>query len=114
MTSSKALSGGAGHQHAERGADSEAAEEAMTDEERPNARPRLKYQAGFKRIFAVLAVCWVALCLIAVAATLHGPQNQLDDAFVGVLLAAAVIVPALGYVFFFRVVPWIIEGFRKK
>jgi hypothetical protein len=29
-------------------------------------------------------------------------------------LAAAVIVPALGYGFFFKVIPWIIEGFRKK
>jgi hypothetical protein len=29
-------------------------------------------------------------------------------------LVAAIIVPILGYVFFFKVVPWIIEGFRKK
>jgi serine/threonine protein kinase len=30
---------------------------------RAKARPRLKYEAGFKRIFAVLAVCWVAYYL---------------------------------------------------
>jgi hypothetical protein len=29
-------------------------------------------------------------------------------------LGVLVIPPALGYVFLFRVVPWIMEGFRKK
>ena len=49
-------------------------EEAMTDEERPKVRARLKYEAGFKRIFAVLAVCWAALCLILVAVVSRGPD----------------------------------------
>jgi hypothetical protein len=71
----------------------------MTDEEQPNARARMKYEAGLKRIFAVLAVCWVAAC---VAVAMHNHDAE--------VLAAAVLWPALGYAFFFKVLPWIIEG----
>jgi hypothetical protein len=55
------------YKHAERVADSEGAEEAMTDEEKlggaeqPVSRPRLEYEEGFKRIYIVLVVCGVAL-----------------------------------------------------
>ena len=87
----------------------------MTEEERPKGR--MKYEAGFKRIYAVLAVCWAGFCVFVVAAILHrrhGPLRPGDETAVGIFLAAAVIVPALGYGFFFKVIPWIIEGFRKK
>jgi Na+/melibiose symporter-like transporter len=102
------------HQHDERGQDSEGGDEAMTDEERP--KTRMKYEAGFKRILAVLAVCWAVFCLIVVAAIFQhrqGPLRPGDETAVGIFLAAAVFVLVLGYVFFFKVVPWIIERFES-
>ena len=35
-------------------------EEQLVEKEQPTARPRLEYE-GFKRIYIVLVVCWVAL-----------------------------------------------------
>jgi hypothetical protein len=96
------------------GANPEASGVTMTDAEQPKASAWMK---AFKRIFAVLAVCWAVFCLIVVAAILYRRQGQLrsgDVTAVGIFLAGAVIVPALGYAFFFKLVPWIIEGFRKK
>lgn len=36
-------------------------EEQLVEKEQPTARPRLEYEEGFKRIYIVLVVCWVAL-----------------------------------------------------
>jgi len=33
----------------------------LVEKEQPTARPRLEYEEGFKRIYIVLVVCWVAL-----------------------------------------------------
>ena len=63
-----------------------------------------------KRIYAVLALCWVAYCLLFVDAITHGTWFRRHDAFV----LRGIIVPCLGYVFFFSFVPGIIAGFRNK
>ena len=87
----------------------------MTDEEQPKVRARLKYEAGFKRIFAVLAVCWLAYYLWpGIVVIVRG--GYINVGSLVSRLAVAVIVLALGYIFFFffRVVPWIMEGFRNK
>jgi hypothetical protein len=73
----------------------------------------LKYEAGFKRIFAVLAVCWVAYFLWpGIAVIVLG--GYIDVGPLVSRLAVAGIVLVLGYIFFFGVVPWIMEGFRNK
>jgi hypothetical protein len=71
------LSGSAGdHEHAERGADSEGSEEAITNEEKlgeeeqPEARAQIKYKEGLKRIYVVFVVCWVAFFLMFPIASL--------------------------------------------
>jgi hypothetical protein len=65
----------------------------------------------------VLAAFWAGFCLFVVAAIFYQRQGSLrsgDEKAVGIFLAAAVIAPALGYAFFFKLVPWIIERFRSK
>jgi hypothetical protein len=76
----------------------------MTDEERRKVRARLQYEAGFKRIFAVLAACWVAYYLWpGIAVIVRG--LYIDVGSLVSRLAVAVMVLVLGYIFFFGVVP---------
>jgi len=64
----------------------------------------LNYQRGFKRLFAVIAVCWMAFWLWA--ASQSPPQSY-------TLIIIAFAVPAAGYALFFTVVPWIARGFKS-
>ena len=89
-------------------------EEQVDEEEQPEAtRPRLKNEDGMKRTWVVLSACWVGfLLLFPLGAILQRGPNPLTEHTVG-FLAAAIIPPALGYLCLFRVIPWIIEGFRN-
>jgi hypothetical protein len=71
----------------------------------------MNYERGLKLIYAVLVVCWIIFCvggLIAVA------NSEATDREMGILAfsAIAVVVPILGFALLFRVVPWIIRGFK--
>jgi hypothetical protein len=68
----------------------------------------MNYERGFKRIYAVLAVCWIAVYipyLINISRN-NGLPTTLAFAL-GVVLQLT-----LAYLFCFRIVPWIIKGFR--
>jgi hypothetical protein len=65
-----------------------------------------------KIIFAVLAVSWVAYYLrLGIGVIERG--GFIDVGFLVGRLAVAVVVAALGYVFFLLFVPWITERFRN-
>jgi len=71
----------------------------------------MNYERGLKRIYAVLVVCWEVFCiggLIVIAST------DASDRELGILVfsAMAVVVPILGFALFFRVIPWIVRGFK--
>jgi len=67
----------------------------------------MNLKRGFRRIYAVAAVSWSMLYI----AYLITATQDLVGALVSVL--GAVVLPlSLAYLFFFLIVPWIINGFK--
>jgi peptidoglycan/LPS O-acetylase OafA/YrhL len=73
----------------------------------------MNHERGWKRIYAVAVVCWVAFCLVCVWMTENNPYNMASrEEEVLWILVAAILVPIVGYIFFFRAIPWIVRGFK--
>lgn len=74
----------------------------------------MNFQRGLKRIFTVIAVCWVGFW-VALAIT-NVPNNQQDPAHQLMEYAVTSIVPVVlayaAYALLFIVVPWIGRGFK--
>ena len=75
-------------------------EEQLVEKEQPTARPRLEYEEGFKRIYIVLVVCWVALLSLMFPIKAILQAARLDQSFSAGFLGILVIPPDLGYVLF--------------
>ena len=61
-----------------------------------------------KQIYGVLVLCWIVYSPFF--AIISGPSQKAHVAFV----VRGIILPVLGYVFFFWIAPGIIAGFRNK
>jgi hypothetical protein len=69
-------------------------------------------QRGLKRIFAVVAVCWIGFW--ATMAVIYLPENHQNPASQAMEYVVTSIVPVvLLYVFLFLVIPWIGRGFKS-
>ena len=67
----------------------------------------MNLKRGFRRMYAVVAVSW---SMIYIAYLITTTQDLLS-ALVSVL--GAVVLPlCLAYLFFFLIVPWVINGFK--
>src|SRR4051812_23518702 len=64
------------------------------------------YARGFKRVYAVAAVLWIAILLIAAANA--RPDTLIESSPVSEYVAIAVLVPALGYPALFVLFPWVV------
>ena len=69
----------------------------------------MNYERGFKRMYAVFAICWSAVCVMSVLS--HSQGLSFLNAIGAVLVAIAVPL-ILGYLLFFRAIPWIVRGFK--
>jgi hypothetical protein len=65
----------------------------------------MNVRKGVFRLYIVATVCWVVLFILL--ALNETTQNA-------GLVATAIIVPAVGYVLLFLIIPWIWRGFRSK
>ena len=65
----------------------------------------MNLSGGIRRVYTVAAVCWVAL-MIVIGISDSNPNVE-------ALVASAVLVPAVSYLFLFVIIPWIWRGFRS-
>ena len=73
----------------------------------------MNYEKGFRRIFVVGAIGWVAFCSIGFL-MFSSTHAQISDSDLAYFAAVTVLPVLLGIVVFFFAIPWISRGFREK
>jgi hypothetical protein len=74
----------------------------------------MSYEKGFRRLYDVVAAAWMLYWLGAGLLSIFLNKSSLTGFEILLLLTAICIVPPLGYVILFFLVPWITRAFRSS